>query len=59
MKQTAVDLIGVFIIRFCRLLKMSCPKCKIGKLTQDDIHHCWGGGELNVYSCDTCNAQFV
>ena len=59
MKQTPVDCIFGFISRFFRLFKTSCPKCKSGKLTQDDIHHCWGGGKLNVYSCDNCNAQFV
>jgi len=47
------------ISRFFRWFKISCPKCKKGKLTQDDIHHCWGGGELNVYSCDNCQSEFV
>lgn len=47
------------ISRFFRWFKISCPKCKTGKLTQDDIHHCWGGGELNVYTCDKCKSQFV
>ena len=39
--------------------KITCPKCKKGKLTQDGLHHCWGGGVLNVYSCDNCKRQFV
>ena len=47
------------ISRFFRWFRISCPKCKVGKLNQDDIHHCWGGGELNVYTCDKCKSQFI
>lgn len=57
--ETAKLGIGAVISRFFRWFKSSCPKCKAGKLNQDDIHHCWGGGELNVYTCDKCKNQFV
>jgi hypothetical protein len=57
--QSPAFLVGAVVSRFFRWFKISCPKCNEGKLTQDDIHHCWGGGELNVYSCDNCKSQFV
>ena len=57
--ETPILRIGAVISRFFRWFKISCPKCKRGKLTQDAIHHCRGGGELNVYSCDECKSQFI
>lgn len=57
--QSQPSCLGAVISRFFRWFKTSCPKCKVGKLNQDDIHHCWGGGELNVYTCDKCKSQFV
>jgi hypothetical protein len=58
-KETEQMNVGGVISRFFRWFKISCPKCKKGKLTQDEIHHCSGGGELNVYSCDNCQSKFV
>jgi hypothetical protein len=57
--QNPAFLVGDVISRFFRWFKIGCPKCNIGKLNQDGIHHCWGGCELNVYSCDKCKSQFV
>ena len=57
--ETSNGILGAVISRFFRWFKISCPKCKIGKLNQDDIHHCRGGGKLNVYTCDKCKSQFV
>jgi len=51
--------LGAVISRFFRWFKSSCPKCKKGKLSQEGLHHCWGGGELNVYGCDNCKSEFV
>ena len=38
--------------------KLKCPECK-SKLTQDFIHHFWGGGETNGYTCTKCKKQWI
>jgi hypothetical protein len=48
-----------FIRLFIRLFKINCPKCKVGKLHQDDVYHSFICTEVNVYSCDKCKTQFV
>lgn len=43
---------------FRNLLKPKCPKCN-GKMTQDFIHHFWGGNSVNGYTCNQCKKQWI
>jgi hypothetical protein len=41
-------------------IKPKCPKCKIGKLHQHDVHKPdrWGIG-TNIYKCNHCAEEWI
>lgn len=46
------------LTKILNLFKLKCPKCN-GKLTQDFVHHFWGGTEVNGYTCIKCKKQWI